>query len=712
MDATGGVLVASPDDSALHCSVCAKDFSPPLHVPDSRKWRTPGIFKYEFSLGSSFSDKEPLPSSFRALRRSIRSHFTGAKHHTAASKKKLADEIETGKFGKRHIVATRMIRTGYTLLKRSLPYTLFEDLVVMQHSNGTKVGNINHSRSLMPVLRSEFCGLLREQLSSFIREQPCVAVCADKVTVANRTVDVTAILAVVPNAPPGELIQSFVVGSPVVKAHDGQSLAKELAETLGNFGVIHPDQISAICMDGQYHMNGVPAALIKTMATSSGVHHEPRVPALWDGSHLLNLADADARRLAKNQWVKTTVETMTRITKRQTGGKGLEDFLSEAARSGSSTVRPKLWSETRFAPYASRTFEGFLRNWSVTEHVLVSRARSGSGDAAVHTDLAWLSEKESKVRVSALVDTYKVLALGSTALQDTGLLPWERKEQHANMLLQLELKAECIEKLTAEGGTKLDREFDKLWPSLREIGSADELVASCPKELSDAKDFVQSLAKCCENRSRAEKGYRHQWQEVGAMNRVMSLNMPGLKKIGDLAGLLTSDADSTSSIEGQKEELVRAKLVPEPVAARCTIEAREAAKKCLLQLPDKADGKPYSNEELYSALWCQAQDNPVLQGYLDLVTRIWLIDPPESVVESMASVIDHIFGDHRQLKHTSAEEELQIHWNGPPPHQAGALIRAHQSAYPRSFCTSSLSILESTVMRRFAREKVHRPMFS
>ena len=61
--------------------------------------------------------------------------------------------------------------------------------------------------------------------------------------------------------------------------------------------------------------------------------------------------------------------------------------------------------------------------------------------AVVYTDLAWLTEKKSKVHVSALVDTYYILALGSTGLQDTGLLLWDRNERHADMLLQLELKA-------------------------------------------------------------------------------------------------------------------------------------------------------------------------------------------------------------------------------------------------------------------------------
>ena len=60
--------------------------------------------------------------------------------------------------------------------------------------------------------------------------------CADKVTVAKRTMYLTAIVAV-PEAPKEGMIQAFVVGAPVVRDHSGDGLAKKLHDTLLKFGV-------------------------------------------------------------------------------------------------------------------------------------------------------------------------------------------------------------------------------------------------------------------------------------------------------------------------------------------------------------------------------------------------------------------------------------------------------------------------------------------
>ena len=82
---------------------------------------------------------------------------------------------------------------------------------------------------------------------------------------------------------------------------------------------------------------------------------------VWDGSHLLNLGDSDARKETANQWVDETIARISAITKRHTHGKGLEDLLSTADRVGCDVRKPKLWSATRFAPYASRIFDSFLK---------------------------------------------------------------------------------------------------------------------------------------------------------------------------------------------------------------------------------------------------------------------------------------------------------------------------------------------------------------
>ena len=47
-----------------------------------------------------------------------------------------------------------------------------------------------------------------------------------------------------------------------------------------------------------------------------------------------------------------------------------------------------------------------------------------------------------------------------------------------------------------------------------------------------------------------------------------------------------------------------------------------------------------------------------VRGYSDLVSRVWLLAAPESVVKSMGNVVQDAFGHHPQLSHESAAREL------------------------------------------------------
>ena len=70
-----------------------------------------------------------------------------------------------------------------------------------------------------------------------VEEQPCVSVLPDQVTVARHTVDITAVLMLMPDAEPKEIFQSFVVGATIVKQHDGDGHAAEMGDTLKRVGV-------------------------------------------------------------------------------------------------------------------------------------------------------------------------------------------------------------------------------------------------------------------------------------------------------------------------------------------------------------------------------------------------------------------------------------------------------------------------------------------
>ena len=206
----------------------------------------------------------------------------------------------------------------------------FEDLVVMQRRHGLDIGGLNNSTGFIPKFRMQISSVMNMKLKKFFAGKPCVSMCADKVTVAKRTMDLTAIVTIVPEAPKEDMIQAFVVGAPVVKDHSGDGLAKELHDTLLKFGVEHTDQLAAICMDGQYHHQKVPEKLLQRMVLSDErFSTSPCVATLWDGSHLLNLAEHNARSQRDCEWVNETIEIVTSVTKLHSIGKGLKTpFLS------------------------------------------------------------------------------------------------------------------------------------------------------------------------------------------------------------------------------------------------------------------------------------------------------------------------------------------------------------------------------------------------
>ena len=63
----------------------------------------------------------------------------------------------------------------------------------------------------MSQARGMFYRQVLTSLTEHVQKQPCVALSADKATVNKRTVGITAITTVVPEAPVGSMIQRFVV---------------------------------------------------------------------------------------------------------------------------------------------------------------------------------------------------------------------------------------------------------------------------------------------------------------------------------------------------------------------------------------------------------------------------------------------------------------------------------------------------------------------
>ena len=405
-EASGHQLCSLPDHGVIICEVCNPNFDP---SQDLKSPRVTGVLHYDFSGGTSFPKPSALPRQFVRLKAAIRSHIATAYHgrmEAAAQKEKSEKEARDKAC---NTVSIRVLRTGYHVIKESLSRELFEKLIVMQHINGLNVGGLCHSGSQMNRFRDAFASVILDSVARHVQETPCVSWIADKVTVNGRTLDITGLITLVPEAPASDLIQSVVIGAPVVREHDGTSLADEWIETAKRVGITEVRKLAAICTDGQYHHLKVPPKFLTKLTAShpdyAARSSPPCVPCLWDGAHLLDLADGSARAEPGCAWVKETVEAITRITKRFSIGKGRETLRTAGEEQGLPVRGLQLWSETRFSPYAARVLKNFIANIPILAAALKEQIDSASGKPSHTTeltsDLRLLTGKVCSVHVTA-----------------------------------------------------------------------------------------------------------------------------------------------------------------------------------------------------------------------------------------------------------------------------------------------------------------------
>ena len=175
-------------------------------------------------------------------------------------------------------------------------------------------------------------------------------------------------------------------------------------------------------------------------------------------------------------------------------------------------------------------------------------------------------------------------------------------------------------------------------------------------------------------------------------------SMHDIREVADLVHIKASQTIGTVSVI--KDAIKR-------LVARCIIP-----KSC--DLPESNIHSAYNilhdgtctgekNTQLLKHLWRASEEKPEVRSFVNVVVRLWLISPTESVLESMGSVVQEVFGAHRQLDHVNAAKELIVRWNGPSVNKADSLIRAVQRRHNYNFTRRTGGIkraLEGTVITR------------
>lgn len=149
-----------------------------------------------------------LPSEFLNLKKSVMRH-----QHTITHQKNLKKiNVELNDPN----VKLKVLRTAYHVVKNGYAHEEFPNLIFLQTINNSQMGNTNHSTSLIQKVRNELHITVLNNIKNFVEKTPCVAFVADKVTVNRRCYDILALQIIATEAPSNQMIQSIVIGAPLV----------------------------------------------------------------------------------------------------------------------------------------------------------------------------------------------------------------------------------------------------------------------------------------------------------------------------------------------------------------------------------------------------------------------------------------------------------------------------------------------------------------
>ena len=192
------------------------------------------------------------------------------------------------------------------------------------------------------------------------------------------------------------------------------------------------------------------------------------------------------------------------------------------------------------------------------------------------------------------------------------------------------------------------------------------------------------------------------------MNRQVAVCMRDIRNAGDLVQLRrTPHEDNLRLVKDSVDKLIAMNMVPRSAAVG--MPSVRAAWEYIRKQEERL-----GNKELLALLSEEVKAQPIAAPFYDFVVRCWLISPPESVVESMASTAQNVFDTHRQLQHANAAHELQIRWNGPSVFSADGVLEACQARLKGRKFTRARDIgphVESLVTQRLGKKCKRYPVF-
>lgn len=673
-------MTVNDDNNLISCDVCSATDSYQARVGS-------GKFNYDFSVGMDFCEKSQ-PVAFVNLKKSIVRHISTQVHLKNAAMKGDASEKLRKIIIQEQSIGMTLGKQVYRILKYARPFSDYEIDVKLLSDAKVKVGNLNHSRKFASELRPAFAEVVDSRIKQYFQTPldatshiPPIGIAADKLTTRRRTGQMYAAILFTPGMP--SLLTPVSLGVTSVTKHDGQGIADDICELCSVYG-IQADQIAGFGFDGQYFHLKVDRKI------KDKLQLDDTVAFTWDAAHILQLADKDTRK--ENIWIDELCKDIASVLGKFSFGKTFESAIIKASELGIDFKAPLWFSDTRFAAYAHSVFKNFADNYQVVRLVLGKVAASDSTQAKDADALLGRIQKVDFVaKLLICVDLYSLMGILSQKLQMVNYPVWKKAEDVRTYL-------RALDDIIEEGSTLPT--FDKYATDLQNCTFMGQPLLikgrqgglMMPARQTRSRVAEEELDEEAEDSDEHEVEVARRVQSTAAKGKTVAEGMKAnmnkrfphnffddIRKKEQSASLLpiiTRARKATNETEMMSSDEV--KLLCEMHSS----QVEETRNLCINIYRNRSSIDCDNDIDLYHCVYTSPDLINGATHVLANIAKIFCSCPPESVVESMGSIIEMISKARggsktstNQLDVKDISDELKVHWNGPHISRCEAVVK-------------------------------------
>ena len=346
--------------------------------------------------------------------------FSLIRHITRCEGEAMPDEPDDPKT---RSAGLKIARIAYSMYKTGQPYKNFETNLLLADLNGSKLGNLNHSRFFV----TNFLESTKESLSDMvinyiIKEQSKtghkipLTISADLATYMRNTRQFVSLILPIFNSE--TLLQAIPLAADIVGSdgRKGTEIAEQILSILETFN-ISPPQISSIVFDGAYIKEHVHEKLCEFL----GIDQE-YCQCVWDKMHKGGRTDYHV--LKKHNFVTEITEVISQVLRLLGHGKNFQVLKETASDFEDFLYSVGNFSTTRFANYKADVIYRFIRNYRSIVGALESVENSDSEKSELAGSLKTkITNMEFLLQTTGIYDIYKVTGNIQNLLQIVNILP-------------------------------------------------------------------------------------------------------------------------------------------------------------------------------------------------------------------------------------------------------------------------------------------------